>query len=357
LSVASAIIELSDPRLHEPQPDSPAWQPPIPLDSLELDRDRRAWIEALSAHNPAKATGGATCGKFFRKILEYANHWVRAGRTTCHLATCRNCGRGKMRAHRIYAKNPTAYAWMVDQESRTLRLTISYGTIADSRAAYRQRIDSQKRQLALFRRRLRRDFGPNAGLITSVELDPTLRDVIFRGYYVGPRLGHQWIRDNWRQLIGLSANSESKHHDRDRSKNALRDTLDSLTSVLVLPGAERSAWEQAFDGFHFTSSSGSLRGIKPNAPIEDEYKSEDPAAPYGRCPCGCNGIVEKSEFHNPMTLDELATGYKQLDFGPLSYYTAYRPKATDPMLEIIECVEIGQLKSPFPLFYGRYGPD
>jgi hypothetical protein len=360
VSTPEAISE-NDPRLHTIQPDPAPWSPPIPWDHLTIDRDARAWVEELVRHGLVpKANGAVTCGKFFRKILEYSDHWVRAGCSTCHLMSCRNCGRGKMRAHRIYTKNPVGYMFMVAQDSRTIRLVVSHATPCDDKRSYRQRVESDKRYVAAFRRRVRRDFGggpTGPGFLLSVELDVARRDSIYRLYYVGPRISHGWIQEQWQQIVGVQAECTSKFRFQDKSPDALRDTLDSLTPILMLPGPERAAWEEAFQGFRFTATIGSLRGVKPERAVDDDYKTGDPAAPYGLCPCGCNGVVQKSSFHSPLTLTQLSQQFKEVDFGPLKYYSARRSKANADMPRMMENWMDLHPNEPFPPFQGRYGPS
>src|SRR5580704_15061228 len=103
---SSTPISTDDSRLNTPQ--TAAWQPPAPWDeSRHIDADRRAWIESLAAHDlRSKADGGFTCREFYRKTMGFSNHFAALGRTTCHCKSCRNCGTGKMRAHRIYSADP-----------------------------------------------------------------------------------------------------------------------------------------------------------------------------------------------------------------------------------------------------------
>jgi len=355
-TAATPAIDPNDPRLYEPI--DPSWKPIIPWDELNLDRDRRSLVEGLVARGMLpKADGVSTCGAFFRKILEFSDHWARVGRTTCHLMSCRNCGRGKMRAHRIYVRDEVVYVMMVEQDSRTMRLSITYADSCPDKITYRQRVQRDKRYLAAFRRRLRRKFGKDAGTVMSVELDPKLQDSIFRVYYVGPTLHHNWIAENWQQIVGLRAQSTSKWNFRDKSPDALRDTLDSLVPILMLPGDERAAWEEAFTGFRLTASSGSLRGAHPEREVEDGFKSKDPDAPWGRCPCGCNGIIEKPAHHAPLTLAQLSQQYEELDFGPLKYYGGSSGKVTSDLVRYMDHLAETHPEEPFPPFSGRWGPS
>lgn len=339
------IIDIDDPRLYEPPPP---WKPIIPWEELNLSLDRRTLVEELVAKGlNAKADGACTCGSFFRKILEYSDHWALVGRTTCHLMSCRNCGRGKMRAHRIFMRNVVAYSWMTSQDSRTIRLTIEHAEPCPDEAGYRLRIQADKKFLVKFRRRVRRHIGKGAGILSSVELDPRRRDSIFRLYYVGPELCGSWIRSQWQRIVGLGAASESKAYPAEKSPQALRYVLDSLTLFLMLPAKERARWEEAFQGFRLLSSWGSLRGI---ADREEDGKSDDPAAPYGRCPCGCGGVIEKSTYHAPLTMAQLSEQYRDLELGQLRYY---RPSSTKVTMD----ARAAFLEEPWPAAQPRYGPS
>lgn len=328
---ALSFLSVDDPTFS--QPVDLAWQPPRDWDSLDLDPDRRTWIQGMADLGlRSKATGACTCGAFFRRILEYSDHWTRAGRTTCHIFTCRNCGRGKMRAHRAAMSNPSAYAWATLQDSRTIRLTIEHDAASGSRAEYRARVQGDKKYLSLFKRRLRREFGPDAGLSISVELDPAMRDTFFRLYYVGPSsLHHSWIARQWEAITGLGkflrVAATSRSWSREQSSDALRWMLDSHIPILMLHGRERAQWEEAFGGFRFSASSGSLRGISSDDADVTTEPGADPAAPYGYCPCGCGGVIQRSRPSDPQSSTEISLMYKQVDFGgALRNYHANRHK-------------------------------
>jgi hypothetical protein len=286
-----------------------------------------------------KSTSAVTCRQFFRKILEFSSHWCRVGKTTCHLFTCRNCGTGKMRAHRLWAADPRRHQFIVDELTATARLTIRYSAPCDSLEAYRARIAHDVTYVRALWRQLRRKFH-GSGFIRSVELDPRRQDVIFRIYYVGEEFRYAWLAKHWQRILtelpggrrGVQALTDEYKSCWENGADALRWTLDSLTDVLMLRGPERAQWEKAFEGFRLTASVGVLRGAKLDAEIELIPLSDDPDAPFGRCPCGCGGAVVKSDHHEPMTLTQLSTQYEQVDIGPLRDYAPYRPKVEGTLL-------------------------
>jgi hypothetical protein len=311
-------IDLNDPRLTA---DSAAWSPPRCWDELTTDQ-QSAVMSLADLGLYGKATDLCTCNLYFIKILEYSNHWVRVGKATCHAKfACRNCGSGKMRAHRLWSTNKRRYEALVEDVTRTLHLTVPFATPAASLAEYRERVQLAKSHLRRLRRVLRhRDIG----FLMSIEPDPTLRDVMLRLYYVGPDPTPRGIQHEWSLIAGKGARCTSKCF-WDSPRDALKWMLDSSARVLELPGPERAAWEHAFQGYRMTSSCGSLRGFDlEDVAVEDVPQNE--AAPYGYCPCGCGGIVTKSQHHAPTLLESLASQHTQVEFGPLSDYIAYRPK-------------------------------
>ena len=324
-TAATPTINLNDPRLHTEHLDPAPWQPPHPWPEAGLTHDERRWIDAMAALRlPPKATAAFTCGAYYNPLLTYSDHYIQLGRATCQCETCRDCGTGKMRAHRMYRANPARYAIITSEDCRTVRLVVHYEEPAATLDAYITRVLSHRRHLSSLRRKMRRDFGQHEhGYTACTEFDPRRRDVIFRLYYVGYDPHHGWFRSEWQRIIGLAATCESKAWSADRSKDALRWTLDSILPILMLPGAERAAWEKAMQGNRFTSSVGCLRGVDTGEVAEKEKDSE---APHGYCPCGCGGALTKPDGHDPNTLEHFQSSYKIVGFGPIKTYDAYRSK-------------------------------
>lgn len=317
----SSSIDLNDPQLTT---IPAAWAPPSCYD--ELSRDECLTVDALAAMDLyGKATDLCTCCRYFIRILEFGTHWARLGKATCHLKfACRNCGTGKSRAHRLWTVNAKRYAAITEDVTRTLRLTIPYSAPSASVEEYRVRVESAKAHLQSLRARIRRQLrNRQVGLLSMVEMDPKLQFVAFRIYYVGPDPTPRGLRHEWRELAGAGATSESRTA-WDSGADALRWMLDGSTAVLMLQGEDRATWERVFQGFRLTSSCGSLRGIDLDAPVsEDDVR--DAAAPYGYCPCGCGGVVEKAKRHAPTSLTRLTFEYDRVEFGPLKDYCAYSP--------------------------------
>jgi hypothetical protein len=316
------LIRPDHPDLNTP---GDQWLPPQPWEGSALTHDERAWIEALAALGlRSKATSAFTCGDYYVPILVYENHYVRLGRATCQAKTCRDCGTGRMQAHRIYLSNRPRFEAITSAACRTLRLTVSYAAPAASIDDYIARVLAHRPDLATLGRRMRRDLPGDAGYMASVEFDPRLQDVTFRIYYVGYDPHHQWFRSEWQRIIGLRAECESKHWRSDQAGDALRWTLDAIVPILMLAGRERAAWEAGMQGHRFRSSAGSLRGVE--AEVKESNMIDDAAAPFGRCPCGCGGALRRPDSHNPNTHSHFAERYRILDFGRLKPYSAYRPK-------------------------------
>lgn len=328
-------ISESHPALTAIQSDPAPWSPPIPWPDADLDLDQRQLIEGFAAADMrAKASSAFTCRSFFRLILQYADHWGRLGRTTCHCKMCRNCGSGKMRAHRIFAADPKRFMAMASQPCRTVRLTVPHATPAPNLDSYMARIRSDQRHLRTLRRRLRQ-FVPSSsphGYYPSVEPDPKMQNVSFRLYYVGGYADHQWFASTWQQIIGLGARCESRSWHKDDAKDALRWTLNSLCDLLLLPAAKRIPWERALESIRLGSPVGCLRGLTEAGDDVDTSTNTDDPAPYGYCPCKCGGVITKGS-HEPNTLTHFASTIRQLSFGPLSDYAPYRPKGNTPARE------------------------
>jgi len=323
IPLAAPSIDLNDPRLTEPQP---AWQPPQPWAELDLSRDHQSAAQALADLGlRVKATNLCTCNKYFIPILEYSNHWARLGKVTCHHKfACRTCGTGKSRVHRLFTVAPKRFAIITSEVTRTMSLTVRHDSPASSLATYRDRVKGDKRYM----RRMRQKFlhGRDVGYIMAVELDPKMQDVTFRVYYVGPIASNKDIRYCWQSIVGMQAQATSKVM-WDDPKDALRWTLEASCHILMLPGAERAEWEEAFQGYRMSSACGVFRSIDLDNPdVEGDESAGDSAAPYGYCPCGCGGVVTKSERHGDASLTTMSSRFRDLSFGSLKDYTPYSPK-------------------------------
>lgn len=308
-------------------PISEEWNPPSPWDSAGKSWDQRHWIERLATLGLcSKATNGFTCGYYFIRVAD-GSHCVRLGRVTCGEKSCRNCGTGAMRIHRLSRSDPKRFAVIIGQDCRTLRLVVSYAEPADSLADYIARIRHDRRYLRALRRKMRREFGQSEhGYMMSVELDPAHRDVIFRVYYAGYDPGHRWFSREWLLIVGLQAACTSKYHSEEKAADALRWMLDSYVPMLMLDGRSRAEWEHALDGYRLTSCVGSLRG----AAIDDKAAEEEDDDRYGRCPCGCGEKLRKPDDHTPHPLEWFQERYKIVEFGSLCHYGAYRGKVNAP---------------------------
>lgn len=318
-SIATLDIEYNSALDTQIEGQLPPWSPPAAWNPDDADPDQRTLVQALvDAGMYPKADAAATCRAFYREVLKYANHWVRVGCTTCHLKTCRNCGRGKMRAHQIHGRKPQAYEIMTEREAMTMRLVIRYDTARADEYSYMQRVDGDKRHIKKLWRRLRAKC-EDAGLSYSIEPDTARQNTIFRIYYVGEFVRHSWVRSQWQQIVGHQAEATTREWDEGKGKEAFIWVLDSLTGVLMLAPGKRVAWEKAFGSFRLTSSMGALRGIEDEA---SEIEGGTVEAPHGYCPCGCGGIVERSIDHSPLTLQQLGQRYQTIEFGPLCTYLA-----------------------------------
>jgi hypothetical protein len=321
-------ISPEDPSLTTTTTTTTTWQPPQSWAELDLPRDQQSAAEALADLGLwTKATNLCTCGKYFIPILQYSNHWARLGKATCHHKfACRGCGTGKSRVHRLFTVAPERFAFIISDVTRTMSLSIRHDSPCATLLEYRARIKADK----LFMRRMRQKHlcGRDVGYIMAVEPDPRMCDVTFRVYYVGPILENKDIRQCWQSIVGMRGHATSKVM-WDDPREALRWTLDASCHILMLPGAERAAWEAAFQGYRMTSSCGALRGIDLDEPATEEGTPRDPAAPYGYCPCGCGGVVTKADRHSAASLTTLASRFRQLSFGPLKDYAPYSPKVSE----------------------------
>ncbi len=202
--VSTPTIDLNDPRLVS---DPAQWSPPPCWD--ELTSDQQSAVLALADLDLyGKATDLCTCNLYFIKILEYANHWVRVGKATCHAKfACRNCGSSEGRAHRLWSTNKQRFKAITEEVTRTLHLKVPYSTPAATLAEYRDRVLLAKAHLRRLRRVLRhRDIG----FLMAVEPDPKMCDVFLRLYYVGPDPTPRGIRHEWQLIVGKGATCESK---------------------------------------------------------------------------------------------------------------------------------------------------
>lgn len=313
-------ISMDDPRLTESRR---MWSPPSSWEESGCTPDERAWIEAmadLGLHS--KACSAFECGDYYIPILVYGDHYVRLGRATCQCKTCRDCGTGKMRVHRIYKENPGRFAAITSESCRTFRLTIHHSTPSTSIADYMVRVWESRAALAMWRRNMQKEFGDDYGYTVTPEFDPRMRDVRWRVYYVGRDPGHQWFAGAWQRAVGLQAQCESKRRGPDQeAKDGLRWTMDAINDLLTLPGAMRAQWEAAMQGYRFTSSVGALRGVEVDA-MPAVPDSGDPTAPYGRCPCGCGGALERPDTHTAAPRSYFDSHFRIVDTGAIKTYSA-----------------------------------
>jgi hypothetical protein len=298
------------------------WTPPTRWDDSSSTPDDRAWIESLAALGlRSKACSAFECGDYYIPILVYRDHYVRLGRATCQCKTCRDCGTGRMRVHRMYRENPQRFEIITSQSCRTLSLTIHYSTPCATPAEYLARVHSHRADLARLRSRMVQEFKGEHGYTATPEFDRHLRDVVWRVYFVGYDPGHWWFAHEWQRIVGMSAACSSRKRGSNEAKDGLRWTMDAIDRILMLPGAERAIWEAAMQGYRLTSSVGCLRAVevdaKPSVP-----DSGDPAAPYGRCPCGCNGILERPDDQSPAPRSWFDTNFTLVDTGGIKTYSA-----------------------------------
>lgn len=299
---------------------------PIITEELGLSPDNQLWVEQLIAYGLLpKASSAATCKKFFREILTFADHYRRLGKTTCHLMSCRNCGTGGMRAHRLWTKDESRFHSITEGYTRTMWLSIMHDEPTETVAEYWDRVYEDMPKFRSFMNLIKARFA-DAGWLYSVELDPKRRYVAFRVYYVGHDMGHGWIERKWRHHIGqvgVRPMSDTRCYSEE-GKVALRWVLDSFSGILALGGSKRAEWE-FYKRTRLSNSGGTLRGTNIDHEGEPQKDQASPNAPYGYCPCGCGGVIERSQDHKPHPLDY----YKDipnLDFGPLRDYAPYSPK-------------------------------
>jgi hypothetical protein len=310
-----------DPNSPQLISDLCTWSPPPCWDELTGDQ-QSAVMSLADLALYGKATDLCTCNLYFVKLLEFGNHWARVGKATCHAKfACRNCGSGKMRVHRLWSTNRRRFEALTEDVTRTITLTVPFASPSASLAEYRDRVKLAKSHLRRLRSRLQH---PDVGFLMAVEPDPARRDVKLRLYYVGPDPTPHGIRHEWTRIAGRGARCDSKCM-WDSPRDALKWMLDATGKVLELSGAERAAWEHAFQNERMTSASGALRGFDVEEPAPEDAPTDE-IAPYGYCPCGCGGIVTKAAHHAPTSLGTLGRQHAQVEFGPLSDYIAYRPK-------------------------------
>jgi hypothetical protein len=316
-------ITANDPRLTEHIIHLDQWSPPSAWEDSGCTPDDRAWIEAMADRGLySKACSAFECGDYYIPILLFDNHYVRLGCATCQCKTCRDCGNGKMRVHRIYKSNPERFSIITSQSSRTLRLTAHYSTPAPTIDAYLDRVESRRNDLATLRRQLEREFSGDIGYTATPEYDPHLRDVVWRVYYLGYDPGHRWFAAAWQQIVGMSAQCESRRRAPEQeSRDGLRWMMDAITDVLMLPGIRRAQWEAALQGRRHTTCVGCMRGVQVES-MPQVPESGDPAAPYGRCPCGCGGVLERPDVHQPAMRSWFDSHFHIVDTGGIKTYSA-----------------------------------
>src|SRR5215469_3949747 len=333
-ATSSPQIDANDPRLTTEI--SEGWKSPFPLN--ELDHDRQVWVEQLVTYGLLpKATSAATCAKFFREILVYADHYRRLGKTTCHLMSCRNCGTGKMRAHRLWSKDEARFHAITSDYTRTMWLNILHESPSPTIAEYWDRVRADCARFRSFCKAVRANYD-DAGWLYSVELDAKRRYVAFRVYYVGRDMHHSWISKTWQRIVGnvgVTPLTETRATWLN-APEALRWTLDSFSQILMLPGARRAEWE-LHKHMRLSNSGGTLRGTNIDHEGDAQKDASNPEAPYGYCPCGCRGAIQRSQDHMPHPLSHYAA-IPHIDFGPLRNYAPYSPKVNPlghPMYEFV----------------------
>src|ERR1700685_4034670 len=177
------------------------WTPPSTWTDSHSPDDR-AWIEGLAALGlRSKACSAFECGDYYIPILVYRDHYVRLGRATCQCKTCRDCGTGKMRVHRMYRENPARFEAITSESCRTLTLTIHYSTPCATPAEYLQRVHSHRADLSRLRSSMVDEFKGEHGYTATPEFDRHLRDVVWRVYFLGYDPGHWWFAQKRQRSI------------------------------------------------------------------------------------------------------------------------------------------------------------
>ena len=293
------------------------WIPPA--GEWEKSADTRQWIETMAQLGlRSKACSAFECGDYYVPITWHHDHYVRLGRTTCQCKTCHNCGTGKMRLHRMHLSNPERLEVITSDSCRTLKLIVHYSTPAASLPAYIQRVHSHKSDINRMRRRYEREFKGKWGHLVTPEFDPRAQTVTWRMYFIGYDPGHKWFERTWQRIVGLQASCESlRRGPEQEAVDGLRWTLDGILALLELKGADRAAWETAMQSYRFTTCVGSMRGVETAGMTQ---KPKDPDAPWGRCPCGCGGALEKATSKTPAPLSSYKEKYKIIEIGPVKTY-------------------------------------
>jgi len=286
---------------------------PFEIPDVDISEDRKDCALSLASLDlEPKAMSLCTCGKWFIPILEYKDHFGRSGRATCHLKmACENCGTGRAQAHRLFTVALERFRKITAEVTRTIEITISHTFSCNSPFEYRDRVQADKLKFSRIRKKYLM-----GGVISSVALDPEMKDVTFRVYHVGKIANKHW------EKIGASCRIAW-----DNPVDALRWVLGGCEEIIKLSGPERAQWEAAFQGCRLTSSCGTLRGMELDEPEGDAVNAE---APYGYCPCGCGGVVTKATSHKSESALSLSVRYKILSFGPLKDYVPYSPKEQPP---------------------------
>lgn len=227
-----------------------------------------------------------------------------------------------MRAHRMWCKDEARFHSITSQLTRTLWLSVYHEKPCATVEDYFARVKADFPKFRAFCKILR-SKSDTAGWFYSVELDAKRRYVAFRVYYIGWDPKHVTINHIWKDIAGDNATAESEPY-WSSAADALRWTLDSYRHILDLPGGKRAEWE-LHKHCRLSNSGGSLRGINIDHDGEPQKDSENKEAPYGYCPCGCGGVIEKSKDHASRPITEYAN-IPFLDFGPLRAYAPYRSK-------------------------------